>query len=57
MPIMSLYFLVFSLANCALPLTCNFVGEFLSLTGAFFINPILTSIASLGIILSAAYSV
>jgi NADH-ubiquinone oxidoreductase chain 4 len=39
MPLLSIYFLLFSLANCALPLTCNFVGEFLSLTGAFFISP------------------
>ena len=57
MPIMSLYFLLFSLANSALPLTCNFIGEFLSLSGAFFLNPVISSIASLSIILSAAYSI
>jgi NADH-ubiquinone oxidoreductase chain 4 len=57
MPLMSLYFFLFTLANCAVPLTINFIGEFLSLSGAFNVNVFMTFFASTGIILSAAYSV
>jgi NADH-ubiquinone oxidoreductase chain 4 len=57
MPLMSLYFFLFTLANCAVPLTCNFIGEFLSLQGAFVQNPIMTCLASSSIVLSAAYSI
>jgi len=57
MPIMSSFFLLFSLANSAIPLSINFIGEFLALAGLFSINPILTIFASLSIILSSAYSI
>jgi NADH:ubiquinone oxidoreductase subunit 4 (subunit M) len=38
MPIFSFFFLFFTLANIGTPLTCNFVGEFLSLLAAFEVN-------------------
>lgn len=57
MPIFTLFFFLFTLANIGTPLTANFLGEFLCLTGAFQQNPILTFFGSLGIILSAAYSI
>jgi len=56
MPLFSLIFLFFTLANIAVPLSCNFIGEFLSLLAIFEVNPFITIISCLGIILSAAYS-
>jgi len=35
MPLFSLIFLFFTLANIAVPLSCNFIGEFLSLLAIF----------------------
>jgi len=57
MPLFSIFFFVFTLANMAVPLTANFIGEFLSFTGAFSSNPIMTSIGASGMVLAAAYSV
>jgi len=57
MPLCSLFFFIFSLANCGAPLTLNFVGEFLSLYGGFERLPILGMLASSSIVLSAAYSI
>jgi NADH-quinone oxidoreductase subunit M len=48
--------MVFTLANIGLPGTSGFVGEFLSLLGAFRINTSVASLATTGIILSAAYA-
>lgn len=56
MPLFSTFFLIFSLANLGLPLTANFIGEFLSLLAIFPINPFIALLATLGIIFSAAYS-
>lgn len=56
MPIFSIFFFIFTLANCGTPLTANFLGEFLCFTGSFQINPIITTLAGLSLILSAAYS-
>lgn len=56
MPVFSLLFFILCLANAATPLTLNFVGEFLSLYGAFERLPLLGAIASSSIVLSAAYS-
>ena len=44
------------LANIAVPLSCNFVGERLSLLAAFEYSFIVGMLASLGMILGAAYS-
>ena len=56
MPLFSLLFFVLSLANCGLPLTWNFIGEFMSLYGTFERLPLLGLVASSSIILSAAYT-
>ena len=45
-----------TLANIAVPLSCNFVGEFLSLLAAFEYSIIVGVLASLGMVLGAAYS-
>jgi NADH-quinone oxidoreductase subunit M len=47
---------VFTLANVGLPGTSGFVGEFLSLIGTFKHNIAVASIATIGVILSAAYA-
>jgi NADH-ubiquinone oxidoreductase chain 4 len=48
---------VFTLGNIAVPLTANFVGEFITFAGAFQRNPVLTIFGALGIILSAGYGI
>ena len=57
MPLFSILFLILSLANCGTPLTLNFVGEFLSLYGAFERLPLAAVLASSSIVFSAAYSI
>ena len=57
MPIFSVIFFILCLGNCGVPLTLNFVGEFLSLYGAFERSPILGALASSSIIFSAAYTI
>jgi NADH:ubiquinone oxidoreductase subunit 4 (subunit M) len=56
MPLYALFFLVFTMANIALPGTSSFVGEFLLLTGVFKVNVIICTISALGVILCGAYS-
>ena len=56
MPLYAFCFMVFTLANVGLPGTSGFVGEFLSLTGAFRVNTWVAFLATTGIILSAAYA-
>ncbi len=56
MPLYAVAFLVFTMANVGLPGTSSFVGEFLSLAGAFRANPWVAFFATLGVILSAAYA-
>jgi NADH-ubiquinone oxidoreductase chain 4 len=57
MPIYSFLMLLLILANCSIPLSCNFVGEFLSLIAAFDFSYFVGVSASLGVILSAIYSI
>lgn len=57
MPLFSILFFILSLGNCGVPLTLNFVGEFMSLFGVFERLPLLGAIASSSIILSAAYTI
>lgn len=57
MPIFSILFFILSLGNCGVPLTLNFVGEFMSLYGIFERLPILGVFASFSIVLSAAYTI
>jgi NADH-ubiquinone oxidoreductase chain 4 len=56
MPVFSILFLILSLGNSGTPLTLNFLGEFMSLYGAFERMPILGVLASTSIVLSAAYT-
>jgi NADH-ubiquinone oxidoreductase chain 4 len=57
MPLFSILFFILSLGNCGVPLTLNFVGEFMSLYGVFERLPLLGVMASSSIILSAAYTI
>jgi NADH:ubiquinone oxidoreductase subunit 4 (subunit M) len=56
MPLFSAYFFFFSLNNMALPLTPNFVGEFLCLCGIYEISYIALAASCVGVLLSAAYT-
>ncbi|MBM3577037.1 MAG: NADH-quinone oxidoreductase subunit M [Alphaproteobacteria bacterium] len=56
MPIYAFVFMLFTLANVGLPGTTGFIGEFLSLTGAFQANSWVALIATSGVVLSAAYA-
>ena len=55
MPKYSLVFMIFTLAALGLPGTSGFVGEFLVLLGVFQKNILVAILASLGVILAAAY--
>tara|TARA_Y100000389_G_scaffold153314_1_gene153507 strand:+ start:361 stop:1842 length:1482 start_codon:yes stop_codon:yes gene_type:complete len=54
-PKYSILFMLFTLAALGLPGTSGFVGEFLILMGAFKDNFLVAVVASLGVILGAAY--
>jgi NADH-quinone oxidoreductase subunit M len=56
MPIYAAMFMVFTMANGGLPGTSGFVGEFLTLLGAFKANTWVAFIATFGVILSACYA-
>ncbi|MEQ1711087.1 MAG: NADH-quinone oxidoreductase subunit M [Hyphomicrobium sp.] len=56
MPMYAFVFMVFTMANVGLPGTSGFVGEFLTLLGAFKVNTLVAALATLGVILSAAYA-
>jgi NADH-quinone oxidoreductase subunit M len=55
MPWYALAFMVFTMANVGLPGTSGFVGEFLTLLGAFRVNTWVAFFATVGVVLSAAY--
>jgi len=55
MPYYALFFMFFTMASVGLPGTANFVGEFLSLVGAYNANSWVAAVATTGIILGAAY--
>ncbi|MFA6206379.1 MAG: NADH-quinone oxidoreductase subunit M [Methylocystis sp.] len=56
MPLYAFVFMLFTMANVGLPGTTGFIGEFLSLTGAFQANSWVALIATSGVVLSAAYA-
>ena len=56
MPLYAFCFMVFTLANVGLPGTSGFVGEFLTLLGAFRVNTWVAFFATTGVILSAGYA-
>jgi len=55
MPKYALVFMIFVLAALGLPGTSGFVGEFLVLVGTFQVNIFVAVLASLGVVLAAAY--
>jgi NADH-quinone oxidoreductase subunit M len=56
MPWYAFAFMVFTMANVGLPGTSGFVGEFLTLMGAFRANSWVAFFATTGVILSACYA-
>ncbi len=55
LPKYSFIFMIFVLATLGLPGTSGFVGEFLVLVGAFKVNFLVAILASIGVVLAAAY--
>ncbi len=55
MPIYAFLFLFFTMGNVGLPGVSGFVGEFLTMAGAFRVNSWVAFFAATGVILSAAY--
>ena len=56
MPVFTILFFIFTLANTGIPLSLNFLGEQLSLIGIWQQNPIIAALGATGIVLSACYS-
>ena len=56
MPAYAAVFMLFTMANVGLPGTSGFIGEFLTMMGAFQVNTWVTAVAATGVILSAAYA-
>jgi NADH-quinone oxidoreductase subunit M len=56
MPIYAAVFMVFTMANVGLPGTSGFIGEFLTMLGAFQVNTWVAFGAAFGVILSAGYA-
>jgi NADH-ubiquinone oxidoreductase chain 4 len=57
MPVFTILFFIFIIFNTAVPLSLNWVGEFLSLAGTFQRSPIIGALGATGIVLSACYSI
>lgn len=55
MPIYATVFMILMLGSVGLPGTSGFVGEFLTLLGAFKVNTIVATLAASGVVLGAAY--
>jgi NADH-ubiquinone oxidoreductase chain 4 len=56
-PMFSIMFFILCLSNAGTPLSINFIGEFLSLYGAFERLPLLAIFAASSVVLSAAYTI
>ncbi len=56
MPVYALVFMLFTMGNVGLPGTSGFVGEFLTLMGAFQVNTWVATVATSGVIFSACYA-
>nr|YP_009935163.1 Nad4 [Metschnikowia drosophilae]QNS23019.1 Nad4 [Metschnikowia drosophilae]QNS23029.1 Nad4 [Metschnikowia drosophilae] len=55
MPLLSVYLIILSFCNTGTPLSINFIGEMLSISGAISLSPILGALAALSVTLSASY--
>jgi len=56
MPLFAALFMLFTMANVGLPGTSGFVGEILTMVGAYKVNPWIAFGAAFGMILSAVYA-
>ncbi|PCI24065.1 MAG: hypothetical protein COB67_11955 [SAR324 cluster bacterium] len=56
MPVFSIIFLIFTMANIGLPGTSSFVGEFLLLLGAFKTSVVISFFGATGMVLGGCYS-
>lgn len=57
MPMFSLLFFLTSLANMAVPLSLNWIGELMSLSGTLQRSPVIGLLGASGIVLSACYTI
>ena len=57
MPVFTILFFIFTLANAGVPLSLNFIGEQLSLIGVWEISPIVATLGATRIVLSAIYNI
>jgi NADH-quinone oxidoreductase subunit M len=55
-PLTAFFLMIFSVAAVALPLTSSFVGEFLILVGSWKLFPAWTTVALVGVVLGAVYT-
>ncbi len=55
MPMFAAIFMLFTMASIGLPGTSGFVGELLSMAGAYQANKIIAALSATGVILGAAY--
>jgi len=56
MPVYAAFLMLFTMANVGLPGTSGFVGEILTMIGAYQVSPWIAAGAALGMILSAMYA-
>lgn len=56
MPLFAFFFFIYTLGNTGFPLTVNFVGEFLILSGTFQENTSVAFLGATGMVLGACYS-
>jgi len=57
MPVFTILFFLFTLANTGIPLTFKFLRRQLALIGIWERSPIIASLGATGIVLSACYSI
>lgn len=57
MPVFALLFFLATIANMGIPLSLNWAGEYMSLSGTFQRNPVIGVLGATGIVLSACYSI
>jgi NADH-quinone oxidoreductase subunit M len=55
-PILSTFFLIFSMANISFPGTSNFIGEFMICFGLYMQNSVVVILASINMVTGAAYT-
>ncbi len=56
MPVFAVFMVFFGMANCGLPGTSGFVGEFMVILAAFQSNPWVAALAAFTLIIGAAYT-